>query len=201
MHVCSQQTKSLVRSGLEREQFSSNRQRGREAFGVRRFTAAFRTRWSVCPTQSGAEAPQSPAAAHTRQPTGRSRVVPGSCTVGVRISVGLGRRVCALRESAVLEPAPDTHLSAIVHRGRAGTAFPLTPALSPRRGRPFDRPRSIRASSVFGHLIHLPIPTAARGRGLLGWPESGRGFSLSPRERVGVRGPCPVSCGPLNNSL
>ncbi len=94
----------------------------------------------------------------------------------------------ALRESAVLEPAPDTHLSAIVHRGRAGTTFPLTTALSPRRGRPIGRPRSIRASLLFAHLIHRRIPTAPRGRGLLGWSESGRGFSLSPRERVRVRG-------------
>jgi len=38
----------------------------------------------------------------------------------------------ALQESPLLEPAPDTHLSAIVHRARAGTTFPLTPALSPR---------------------------------------------------------------------
>ncbi len=90
--------------------------------------------------------------------------------------------------STALQPAPDTHLSAIVHRGRAATTFPLTPALSPRRGRPFGRPRSIRASSVFDHLLHLRIPTAARGRGLLGWPQSGRGFSLSPRERDRVRG-------------
>ncbi len=99
-----------------------------------------------------------------------------------------GSRSPALRESAVLEPAPDTHPSAIVHRGRTGTTFPLTPALSPRRGRPFARPGSIRASLLFGHPLHLRIPTAARGRGLLGWPQSGRGFSLSPRERDRVRG-------------
>jgi len=66
---------------------------------------------------------------------------------------------------------------------------PPSPLPSPQgRGRPFDRARSIRTSSAFGHFGHARKPTAARGRGLLGWPESGRGFSLSPRERVRVRG-------------
>jgi len=55
------------------------RWRSRAAFGVRRFAAAFRTGWSVCPTQSGAEAPQSRRSALSRT----------LALSDVRISVGL----------------------------------------------------------------------------------------------------------------
>jgi len=108
----------------------------------------------------------------------RGRSVSTTITVSRRLAFGKRRSTLLL-----------THIS-VQSRIEGGQARRSpSPRPSPRgRGRPFGRPRSIRASSVFGHLIHLRIPTAPRGRGLIGWPKMGRGFSLSPRERVRVRG-------------
>ena len=57
--------------------------------------------------------------------------------------------------------------------------YPLTPALSPRRGRSFDRTRWIRSPSAFGRLARLLIPKAAWGGMIFEWSKSGRGCSLS----------------------
>ena len=85
-------------------------------------------------------------------------------------------------------PAPCTHLATVVHPRNSGAPFPLTPTLSLGETESIRPCLPVLSPSAFGRRSEPSVPAALRSPDALRSFKDGRGCSLSPRERVRVRG-------------